>query len=234
MLGSKVFEFVISSYTPTLSSLIDSSLHVTPKKFQILAVAQPSASGQLSLPGTWKELIQIQERAKESDLAVSCLLESNARIEKVMQGMKESCWVHFACHGVQDIANPTDSGLLLAGKSRLKLSEIIKMSLPHAELAFLSACQTAKGAEKLPEEAVHLAAGMLFAGYQGVLATMWSVMDSDAPRVADGVYTYLFKGHSRPDYTQAAHALHYAVKQLREDSADKSFLSWVPFIHIGV
>ena len=38
-------------------------------------------------------------------------------------------------------------------------------SLEPAELAFLSACQTATGYEKLPEEAVHLVAGMLAAGF---------------------------------------------------------------------
>jgi len=51
--------------------------------------------------------------------------------------------------------------LLLAGASCLKLSEIISMSLPRANLAFLSACQTATGAEDLSDEAVHLAAGMV-------------------------------------------------------------------------
>ncbi|KAJ6487356.1 hypothetical protein DFH09DRAFT_841575, partial [Mycena vulgaris] len=41
----------------------------------------------------------------------------------------------------------------------------------------LSACQTARGAKGLQEESVHLAAGMLLAGYRGVIATMWSIMD---------------------------------------------------------
>ncbi|KAJ6529941.1 hypothetical protein DFH09DRAFT_934658, partial [Mycena vulgaris] len=42
----------------------------------------------------------------------------------------------------------------------------------------LSACQTARGAKGLQEESVHLAAGMLLAGYRGVIATMWSIMDT--------------------------------------------------------
>jgi hypothetical protein len=40
----------------------------------------------------------------------------------------------------------------------LELSEIIKMKLVGADLAYLSACQTSTGDEKLSEEAVHLAA----------------------------------------------------------------------------
>ncbi|KAJ7277123.1 hypothetical protein C8J57DRAFT_1308599, partial [Mycena rebaudengoi] len=64
-----------------------------------------------------------------------------ATIDKVQKGMTNSRWVHFACHGVQS-DSPTESALLLAGSSRLTLSDIIQLSLPNADLAFLSACQT--------------------------------------------------------------------------------------------
>jgi CHAT domain-containing protein len=101
-----------------------------------------------------------------------------------------------------------------------------------AELAFLSACQTATGAKRLPEEAVHLTAGMLLAGYCGVIATMWSIKDNDAPFVADEVYAYLFKDQ-RLEPKRAAHALHHAVQKLRKDKG-VPFLSWVPFIHVGI
>jgi CHAT domain-containing protein len=48
--------------------------------------------------------------------------------------------------------------MTLAGSSQLTLERIIQLNLPHADLAFLSACQTATGDKKLEEEAVHLAA----------------------------------------------------------------------------
>jgi CHAT domain-containing protein len=48
----------------------------------------------------------------------------------------------------------------------LKLSTIITKQFLHADFAFLSACQTATGDEKLSEEAVYLAAGLLLAGYR--------------------------------------------------------------------
>ncbi|KAJ7703440.1 hypothetical protein B0H14DRAFT_2230098, partial [Mycena olivaceomarginata] len=57
--------------------------------------------------------------------------------------------------------------------SQLTLSRIIQLNLPHAVFAYLSACQTATGEQKLQEESVHLAAGILLAGYRGVIATMW-------------------------------------------------------------
>ncbi|KAJ7860286.1 CHAT domain-containing protein [Mycena leptocephala] len=158
-------------------------------------------------------------------------------VARVEEGMIKSTLVHFACHGIQDVDTPTESALLLAGSSRLTLNRIIKLSLPHAELAFLSACQTATGDRKFQEESVHLAAGMLLAGYRGVIATMWSIMDSDAPQVAADVYEHLFKT-SPPDPTRAAEALHLAVRNLREASDSegrkKSFFDGVPFIHVRV
>ncbi|KAJ7931084.1 CHAT domain-containing protein [Mycena leptocephala] len=157
----------------------------------------------------------------------------NASSRNVQKGMKDSRWVHFACHGVQS-ASPTESALLLAGSSRLTLSSIINLSLPNADLAFLSACQTATGSQKLQDESVHLTAGMLLAGYRGVIGTMWSIMDHDAPQVASDVYAHLLEGSS-PDPTRAAEALHLAIRKLREQSGGKkSFLHWVPFIHFGV
>jgi CHAT domain-containing protein len=49
----------------------------------------------------------------------------------------------------------------------------MRLRLPHAVLAFLSACQTAQGSEKQPDQAVHLAASMLFCGFRSVVGTMW-------------------------------------------------------------
>jgi CHAT domain-containing protein len=116
----------------------------------------------------------------------------------------------------------------------LKLSSIIQQSLPRAGLAFLSACQTATGARDLQDESVHLAAGMLLAGYQGVIATMWSIKDNDAPHVAGDFYEHIIKT-SLPDTSQAAAALHLAIRELKEKSDGKiSFFRWVPFIHVGI
>jgi CHAT domain-containing protein len=223
---------VVSSYTPTLSALLAGSRPLSPPKLQVLAVAQPFASGQTALPGTVEEIDLLKQTV--GDIPFLPLTESEATVENVAQGMESSSWVHFACHGVQNIANPTESALLLAGSSRLALSQIIRLSLPHAELAFLSACQTAAGAEELAEEAVHLAAGMLLAGYRGVIATTWSIVDRDAPLVAGEVYTRFFKGPGQPDPSRAAHALHFAVQEVRKNSKENSLLSWVPFIHIGI
>ena len=195
--------------------------------FQILTVGLPIAS---RLPCVEDELDRIDKHANK--FTILRLNESAATVDNVIDGMKQSSWVHFACHGEQKVSNPTESALLLANGSRLTLSKIIQLHLPHADLAFLSACQTATGTEVLAEEAVHLTAGLLLAGYRGVIGTMWSIMDKDAPDVADEVYTELLS-MDKPDSSQAAYALHVAVKNLRQ-KPNQSFFSWVPFVHFGI
>ncbi|KAJ7201470.1 CHAT domain-containing protein [Mycena rebaudengoi] len=233
--GSKLSDFLISSYTPSLTALIEGFRPHTEsqEELQLLAVTQPSAVGQSYLPGTHDEIKRIQQHVKGKKVHLQWLDEEMATIYEVQKGMMNSRWVHFACHGVQS-DSPTESALLIAGSSRLTLSNIIRLSLPNADLVFLSACQTATGSQKLQDESVHLTAGMLLAGYRGVIGTMWSIDDNDAPQVAGDVYAHLFEA-SPPDSTRAAEALHLAVQRLREQpGAKKTFFHWVPFIHFGV
>lgn len=58
----------------------------------------------------------------------------------------------------------------------------MKFSFKNAGLA---ACQTAKGDADLPDEAVHLAAGMLVAGFPALIAAIWLIQDKDAPLVVE-------------------------------------------------
>ncbi|KAK7008278.1 CHAT domain-containing protein [Favolaschia claudopus] len=199
---------------------------------QLLGVTQPSAEGQRHIPGTHTEIKYIRQLAKDK-ISVLWLDQNAATIERVTQGMMKYNWVHFACHGIQS-SSPTQSALLLAGSSRLTLEKIVGLALPDADLAFLSACQTATGSKELEDEAVHLAAGMLLAGYRSVIGTMWTIEDNYAPQVAKAVYTHLLET-SPPDSTRAAEALHFAIKQLQESLVpEKSFLYWVPFVHFGI
>ncbi|PVF92839.1 hypothetical protein CPB86DRAFT_716670, partial [Serendipita vermifera] len=115
----------------------------------------------------------------------------------------------------------------------LTLEEIIKLELPNAEFAFLSACQTTTGDEALSDEAVHIAGGMLLAGYKGVVATMWSIQDDLAPEVADEFYHHIMADDGRPDSRKAAEALHYSIQKLRKERSI-ALTSWIPFVHLGM
>ncbi|TDL19658.1 hypothetical protein BD410DRAFT_773568 [Rickenella mellea] len=222
-------DVAVSSYTPTLSALLNRS----PQKdktpaFKFLAIIQPNTPGARRLPGTVEELKCIQNHVPTSSLRI--LNGPDATTTTVLSSMEECSWVHLACHGVQDASDPMKSGLLLQD-GRLHLSKIIQKHITHGEFAFLSACQTATGDERRPEEAIHLAAGMLVAGFKGVIGTMWSIRDNDAPFVADKVYGRLLK-NGKPSGVYPAVALHEAVQELRKRSGP-NFSLWVPFIYMG-
>ena len=94
--------------------------------------------------------------------------------QSALTPLESASLTHFACHGSQDLINPLDSALHLSDGD-LKVSKIMEQHMPTASLAFLSACETAKGDEKTPDEAIHLASTMLFTGFRGVVGTMWYV-----------------------------------------------------------
>ena len=163
----------------------------------------------------------------------------SASVNRVKLEMESHRSIHFACHATQDLENPLKSGFYLQD-GRLELVDIMKLKFAVRDLAFLSASQTSTGTEKLSEEAVHLAAGMLAAGYRSVVATMWSIKDRHGPVVAEGFYKYLMEkemtsGESRPDSSNAAHALHHAIQGIREilGDSEQSLLTWIPYVHFG-
>ncbi|PVF91893.1 TPR-like protein [Serendipita vermifera] len=227
---SQISDYVISSYTPTLSTLLEKSSRTVGPRFKLLSVIQPSAPGGASIPNTKKELECIKRRLVNRKHDV--LKGPQGIKSRVIRGMKESNWVHLACHGSQRQDQPTKSGLILED-GHLTLEEIIKLDLPNAEFAFLSACQTTTGDEALSEEAVHIASGMLLAGYRGVVATMWSIQDDIAPKVADDFYRHIMADKGRPDSRKAAEALHYSIQRLRKKRGI-ALTSWIPFVHIGI
>jgi CHAT domain-containing protein len=224
-----VFDIVVSSYTPTLSALL--SVSSFGSHSSILAIGQEETPGQSPLPGTKDELACIK-RCTQPSLQYTQLDRSNATTEAVLGAMEQHDWVHLACHAHQNLEHPTESGFFLHD-GMLSLATITQKSFKNKGLAFLSACQTAQGDENLADEAVHLASGMLMAGYPSIIATMWSVMDADAPVVADKVYGQLFKD-GKMNYRDAAKALHEAVGALRANVGENAFARWVPYIHIGV
>jgi CHAT domain-containing protein len=193
-------------------------------------VIQPSAPGVSEIPHTKEELECIQRHLRSREHVL--LNGHEGTKQRVMKEMSDSNWVHLACHGTQRQDKPTKSGLILED-GHLTLEEIIKLDLPNAEFAYLSACQTTTGEESLSDEAVHIAGGMLLAGYRGVVATMWSIQDDLAPEVADEFYRYIMANEGRPDNQKAAEALHFAVQKLRKKS-DIPLTSWIPFVHLGV
>ncbi|KAJ7720183.1 CHAT domain-containing protein [Mycena metata] len=223
-------DYAISSYTPTLDAL----LALPPPKVlepKMLAVIQPEIPGdhRLDLRFTLEELRMIEQHVPKTWLTKLGTKEGPTYVERVLSLLPEASFVHFACHGLQDLVNPLESALVL-GDGNLTVSKIMQNPIQNASLAFLSASETAMGDEKVPDEAIHLAATMLFAGFRGVVGTMWTMHDEDGPEVVDVFYNHIFgtNPESHPDSTKAAEALHLAVNKLRTEKK-VPFWRWVGF-----
>lgn len=99
-------------------------------------------------------------------------LSTSAAVRDVLDNFTQTHILHLASHGYQDEANALNTGFVMSD-GMLTLSDIVSLNLPNAFLAFLNACETAKGDETRSDQVIHLAAAMLFAGFRTVIGTMW-------------------------------------------------------------
>ena len=207
----------------------------------LLIVSQPNTPGQTSIPCAAAEAKKVSKRLEKFGISSHTLDDKEGTVDGVLKAMESHPCIHFACHASQNATNPLKSSIYLHD-GQLELSEIMKRNLVHSDFAFLSACQTSTGNENLSEEVVHLAAGMLAAGYRSVIGTMWSIFDKHGPDMAEFFYESLLDDAAKDserleiDGARAARALHHATQRLREKISDSpdSLLVWVPYIHIGV
>ncbi|KAJ1300068.1 hypothetical protein OPQ81_002550 [Rhizoctonia solani] len=206
---SKIFDYVISSYTPTLTALLATQPISLSSDSRLLAIGMESTPGHNPLPGTIRELECVKGHAQNM-IEYSQLVNNQATKTSVLDGMEQQDLVHLACHAHQNVRDPTKSGFFM-----------------HDGTLDLAAIDQRSFKNKGP-----LASGMLIAGYSSVIATIWSVMDNDAPFVADKVYGQLMKVRKLGN-GEAGRALHYAVAALREEVGEMEFGRWVPYIHIG-
>ncbi|KAG8912122.1 hypothetical protein FRC02_006155 [Tulasnella sp. 418] len=230
-------DIYISSYTPTLSTLVglnpaippvgqQNQLHYDPR---LLVVAQPDTPGQVHIPGVNKELSAIKMHVPDSNV----LLSGGGTSDAVLTGLKTHSWVHITCHGSQDFKDPFASCFHLYDKS-LTLLDIIDARAPSAEFGFLSACHSAASDIRRPDETLHLAAALQFTGFRSVIGTMYAMADVDGPIVAEEVYKHMYRRKEKSgsvDYRDAAEGLSIATKKLKERGVPVE--RWINFVHFG-
>jgi len=155
-----------------------------------------------------------------------------ATYDTVTAALPDHPWVHFACHGANNPVEPSASSLLLADYQRRPLTvlELTRARLPSVELAFLSACTTARTGGELLDEPIHLAAACQLAGYRHVVATLWPIGDADTAELTKNFYTTLPTAQTA--LTGPAVALHSATRALRDRNPDAPS-RWAPYTHIG-
>ena len=225
-----VLDRVISSYTPTLTALTRARQPARAAPVRQLAVGMPDTPGLPPLPTVRAEL-DVLASLFPPDAGNHQLIGPLAIRADVLTAIAAHSWVHLSCHASQQQDDPASSGLAL-WDGALTITDLAAQLIQHRDLAFLSACQTAAGSTRHLDEAIHLAAAMQFLGYQHVIATMWTIADSPAPRVARTFYTALRPDDQQDAATRTAEALHHAVRELRQaHPADPQL--WAPYINLG-
>jgi CHAT domain-containing protein len=110
---------------------------------------------------------------EKAGVLYATLSKSVSKTAQATAALPAANLVHIACHGLQHTSEPLKSAFHLGDDDMLSVSDLMKLDLKCAFLAFLSACETAKGDHDQPGQAIHLAATMLFVGFKSVVATMW-------------------------------------------------------------
>ncbi|MEV4339091.1 CHAT domain-containing protein [Streptomyces sp. NPDC049590] len=223
----------VCSYATTLRSLADARARDAASARadtadRVLVVDEATPPGLPPLPHARREAIQLYRRDPQHRT-----LLAGAPRRVVRRQLAHHAVLHFAGHAAHVPADPVRSGLYCADHADagpLTVEEIARLRLERVRLAFLSACETARGAAAVPDEAVHLAGALQLAGYPHVVAAQWPVADHAAHLVTERFYTELgTDGHLDPSRT--AHALHRAVRHLRDTNPNP--LLWAAFVHNG-
>jgi CHAT domain-containing protein len=143
----------------------------------VLTVAMPTTPGQTDLPGVVEEVSRITGLIKKDSVVQS---SPGPTTEEVLGQLEHHDIVHFACHGLSNLFDPSESCLLLQRRQPsdaqpisdpLTVGQVAHLRLMMARIAFLSACSTAESkVEQLTDEVIHLASGFQVAGFAHLIS----------------------------------------------------------------
>lgn len=175
---------------------------------RILVVGNPT----LDLPAAHEEATVIAAQFADPVL----LLEDQATEAAVRAQITTAPLVHLATHGLLDAESPLNSAVALAGGEVLSVYELMLLNL-QSRLVVLSACSTAQGETTGGDDVLGLTRGLLAAGAQAAVVSLWSVEDRSTALLMGEFYRQ-FKEGAAP-----AAALHEAQRFLHglpEDMGD--------------
>ncbi|KAB8207480.1 CHAT domain-containing protein [Aspergillus parasiticus] len=235
---------VLSSYTTTIKALLHAKERVpasSPNEqlLNLLMVTMAHTPGEDDLPGVeckWSMVLDLLG----SSVHVNKLDQPDSA--SVMRQIGDCHIAHFVCHGMSDLADPFQSGLLLQTNTTIPEKEILsvrklcKQSLTHGEIAYLSACSTAENrAKQLLDEVVHVVNGFQVAGFRHVIGALWPSDDRVCVKVAKLFYIEICP-NGVLEYTDrdVALALHKAVSVIStSDHYRTRPLHWAQYVHYG-
>jgi hypothetical protein len=235
---------MVPSYTPSIKALSHSRensrkyAQIEHKERKLTIVTMPKTPGQARLPGVENESNSI---SKICDGFYACTELWEPTASAVLKSIVKSEIVHFACHGMSHVGDPSKSHLLLqkAGDSGPVVDELTVSKLLSVEdaslawIAYVSACSTAQiSASKLADEGIHISSALQIAGFAHVIGSLWRVDDGVCVKVASKFYKALIESQSQQLCNRAvAEALRSAVLNVRAQNLE--LWKWGAYIHSG-
>jgi len=173
--GRSVSETLPTSIAPSARSLLH-PIDTRDAQAGVYALGDPHHN----LPWSEAEALTLTALAHRFALPAEAHVKQQATRERLLSALGSRWIVDASCHGNFDHKNFLQSALLLAQKGHITMSEMLshQADLRGLRLLLLSACQTALLDLQGARDEVHsLAAAMLQAGAQAVLAAQWAVDD---------------------------------------------------------
>jgi CHAT domain-containing protein/tetratricopeptide (TPR) repeat protein len=203
------------SYTPSASV------------YYLCATKQATESARtliLGVPDPQAPQIADEVRAVAAVLPGSqVFMGAEATDEVLRERGAESRFIHIATHGYFRQDNPMFSSISL-GNTHLSLFDLYQLNLP-CELITLSGCGTGLNVVVGGDELLGLVRGLLYAGTQGVLVTLWDVNDQSTAEFMELFYRALQVNPNK------AKALQSAMAELRRRYKHPYY--WAPFVLVG-
>jgi len=171
------------------------------------------------IPAVEAEVSAVAEILPEANLVVGAGATTSLLVEKGAQ----SRFLHIATHGYFRADQPMFSGIRLAD-SCLSLYDLYQLRLP-VELATLSGCSTGLNIVSAGDEILGLARGLICAGAQAALLSLWDVHDQSTAEFMKMVYERMSNSLNK------AQAVRDAALRLRKSHPHPYY--WAPFVLIG-
>ncbi|WP_143076742.1 CHAT domain-containing protein [Streptomyces sp. MUSC 14] len=215
---------VVSSYVPGLQTLAYARARARQRDTADHGSALLVAAPEDDLPG----VAAATAHAAELLGAGVPLIGPAATREAVLAALHDASWAHFGCHAATDPTEPSGALLHLPSGEPVSVLEICRARPRAAQLAFLAACGTARTAERLTDEAIHITSSFLLAGFPAAVGTLWKIDSTHADRMTRDFY----RRTTSPDTPGPAHALHATVRHLRRSIPDRPHI-WAAYVHAG-
>jgi CHAT domain-containing protein/tetratricopeptide (TPR) repeat protein len=144
--------------------------------------------------------------------------------------------LHFATHGVLNDAAPLYSYLALAAGNAnedglLEAWELMKLDL-KADLAVLSACETARGRASAGEGVIGLTWALFIAGAPSTVVSQWSIESASARELMIDFHRRLLTSSRAGDLTKAENLRRAALNLMKSPQTFHPFY-WAGYVLVG-